>query len=281
MKSQLTGFTLVELMISLTLGLLIVLAATQLFLTNQQSFNMQSGMSNVQENGRFALDYINSTIRSSEYSSDSPQTLDSGIITDIAELPGIAAVDKMISANDAITLGIDKSDQLVTRMWISQSMIDSGFRNCEGNAIATPSFVVSRYFVRNDGGNVALACDAGAYVTGDAVVANFQDNGVVLLSGIDSFQFLLGVSAVPVPALPANRVPVQYMTLTSYLALTDKPVISSIRLGLLVKSNEKVTTEEMPTKEIKVLEKTVSATSLNDKHIHRLFTSTLALRNTL
>ena len=62
------GFTLIELMISLTLGLMIMLAAMQLLLTNQMSFNLQSGMRNVQENGRFALDYINRTVRSAEYS---------------------------------------------------------------------------------------------------------------------------------------------------------------------------------------------------------------------
>jgi type IV pilus assembly protein PilW len=53
------GFTLIELMVSLALGLVIMLAAMQLFITNQINFNLQRGMGNVQENGRFAIDYIN------------------------------------------------------------------------------------------------------------------------------------------------------------------------------------------------------------------------------
>ncbi|HQV80324.1 MAG TPA: prepilin-type N-terminal cleavage/methylation domain-containing protein [Agitococcus sp.] len=147
-KHSMLGFTLIELMISLTLGLVIMLAAMQLLLTNQMSFNLQSGMGNVQENGRFALDYINSTVRSAEYSENiANPTI--GIITEISELPGITSA-ALVTRNDLTALGKGSSDQLVTRMWVSQTMIDAGFRDCEGNAVASPRFVVTRYFVRAD-----------------------------------------------------------------------------------------------------------------------------------
>ncbi|MBK8325968.1 MAG: prepilin-type N-terminal cleavage/methylation domain-containing protein [Moraxellaceae bacterium] len=97
-KHSMLGFTLIELMISLTLGLVIMLAAMQLLLTNQMSFNLQSGMGNVQENGRFALDYINSTVRSAEYSQDIANP-DVGIVTDISQLPGVTNV-ALVTRND-------------------------------------------------------------------------------------------------------------------------------------------------------------------------------------
>ena len=58
MNHNLRGFTLIELMVSLAIGLLVALAAVQMFVTNQQSFNLQRGMGDVQDNGRFALDFI-------------------------------------------------------------------------------------------------------------------------------------------------------------------------------------------------------------------------------
>ena len=46
------GFSLVELMVAMLLGLLITGAALQLFLANQQSFALQQTLSRVQENGQ-------------------------------------------------------------------------------------------------------------------------------------------------------------------------------------------------------------------------------------
>ncbi len=290
-KHSMLGFTLIELMISLTLGLVIMLAAMQLLLTNQMSFNLQSGMGNVQENGRFALDYINSTVRSAEYSQDiaNPTV---GIVTD-ENVSNLIKVDvKYITRNDLTALGKGSSDQLVTRMWVSQTMIDAGFRDCEGNAVASPRFLLTRYFVGGDesaGSTAALRCDAGSYQEGAAEMDkvsgsfNYGDDGIVLLSTLDSFQILYGVAAVPAPTL-GQRYPVRYLNASEYTAIlpiSSRPNIVSLRAGLLVRSNEKVGTNISTLPDVKVLEKTISGSDLNDKYIHRLFTSTLALRNAI
>ena len=52
------GFTLIELMVSLTIGLLVSLAAVNLFITNQSTFNLQKGLGDVGDNGRFALEFM-------------------------------------------------------------------------------------------------------------------------------------------------------------------------------------------------------------------------------
>ena len=285
-KHSMLGFTLIELMISLTLGLVIMLAAMQLLLTNQMSFNLQSGMGNVQENGRFALDYINSTVRSAEYSQDiaNPTV---GIVTD-ENVSNLIKVDvKYITRNDLTALGKGSSDQLVTRMWVSQTMIDAGFRDCEGNAVASPRFLLTRYFVGGDesaDSTAALRCDAGSYTADAAAIDGYgdDDDGIVLLSNLDSFQFFYGVAALPTPEL-GQRYPVRYLTASEYTLLpaASRPVIVSLRVGLLVRSNEKVGTNITTLPDVKVLEKTISGSDLNDKYIHRLFTSTLALRNAI
>ena len=57
------GFTLIELMISLALGLIISAAAILLFLTGQKSLSMQQGASDLQDNANFGLNYITKDLR--------------------------------------------------------------------------------------------------------------------------------------------------------------------------------------------------------------------------
>ncbi|OTG96326.1 PilW family protein [Acinetobacter sp. ANC 3832] len=57
------GFTLIELMLSLTLGLIISAAAILLFLTGQKSLSMQQGTSDIQDNANFGLNYITKDLR--------------------------------------------------------------------------------------------------------------------------------------------------------------------------------------------------------------------------
>ncbi|MDM1246065.1 PilW family protein [Acinetobacter sp. R933-2] len=57
------GFTLIELMIALALGLVIVAAATMLFLTSSRSQALQQGQLSLQDDANFGLNYIVKDIR--------------------------------------------------------------------------------------------------------------------------------------------------------------------------------------------------------------------------
>lgn len=63
MNNKAKGFTLVELMISLALGLLIIGGVLYVFLSSSQTFRMNEAQSRVQENGRFALELLAREIR--------------------------------------------------------------------------------------------------------------------------------------------------------------------------------------------------------------------------
>lgn len=65
MNHKQLGFTLIELMISLTLGLIITAAAILLFVTGQRSAVMQKGVAELQDNANFGLNYITKDIRMS------------------------------------------------------------------------------------------------------------------------------------------------------------------------------------------------------------------------
>ena len=65
------GFTLIELMVAITLGLLITAAAIQLYLTSVTSFNVQKAMSNIQDSASFGVNYILDDVRKANLSASS------------------------------------------------------------------------------------------------------------------------------------------------------------------------------------------------------------------
>lgn len=79
------GFSLVELMIALVIGLLLLAGVLQILLSNRQSFDAQRGRAHLQENARLASYVLENTIAHSGFHSDLesdtsrlfPQTLSS------------------------------------------------------------------------------------------------------------------------------------------------------------------------------------------------------------
>lgn len=61
------GYTLVELMVALTIGLIILAAVSQLFVTNRSAYRLEEALARVQESGRFALDFLAADIRMAGY----------------------------------------------------------------------------------------------------------------------------------------------------------------------------------------------------------------------
>lgn len=57
------GLSLIELMVAMLIGLVITGAVIQVFISNKSTFVMQDAMSHLQENGRFAVQYLAAEIR--------------------------------------------------------------------------------------------------------------------------------------------------------------------------------------------------------------------------
>jgi len=60
---QQKGFTLVEIMIALLLGVFLTAGIGNIYIGSQQTNRLQANLSRIQENGRFALDYLAKEIR--------------------------------------------------------------------------------------------------------------------------------------------------------------------------------------------------------------------------
>ncbi|USD22092.1 PilW family protein [Microbulbifer variabilis] len=66
MREQ-SGISLVELMVSITVGLVLLAGVTQLFLSSNLTFSTQNAMSRVQETGRLAIEFLSEDIRMAGY----------------------------------------------------------------------------------------------------------------------------------------------------------------------------------------------------------------------
>jgi len=67
MKHKQSGYSLIELMIASVIGLVVLSGAVTIFTSNKASQSLSLGMSQVQENGRVALDIIANSIRLAGY----------------------------------------------------------------------------------------------------------------------------------------------------------------------------------------------------------------------
>lgn len=57
------GFSLVELMVAMVIGLIITFAVVQIFTTSRTTYQTDEGLARVQENGRFAAEFLSNDIR--------------------------------------------------------------------------------------------------------------------------------------------------------------------------------------------------------------------------
>ncbi len=62
-RKRQVGITLVELMVALTLGLIVIGTASQVFVANKRTYRLSQALARVQENGRFAMQSIARDIR--------------------------------------------------------------------------------------------------------------------------------------------------------------------------------------------------------------------------
>ena len=61
------GVGLVEIMVAVTLSLILMAGLVQVYTGNKQTYRIQEALSRVQENGRFALDFITRDLRSAGF----------------------------------------------------------------------------------------------------------------------------------------------------------------------------------------------------------------------
>lgn len=293
--STIQGFTLIELMISLVLGLLISAAVIQVYIISTRTLTVQQSASEVQDSTVFALQAIDDHVRianlGNPITSITDGTANGGIVLtakNVNNNTDIKTAYMTISAGQAVTAatkgwtGVSNtgtaSDQLTIQY---KNITPNDLYDCEGTKIDKNSsgWAIERYFVRlatnatakTGVQDLVLACDAGRVDSANAVTG-FGDNGEVIVSGIDQFQVLLGTLT--------DISQLTYLPAKTYLELTDKPAITTVKLGVIVRSNTPLITDADKS-QFTVLgnTQTLKTDSERKKYYRRSYESTILLRN--
>lgn len=318
MINKQTGFTLLELMISLALGLIIVAAAVAIFLTGQRSLALQGAMGELQEGANFGLAVMTYDLRHTNLNTASTQKINnkqvgSGIIFDITKnLPSsLSAVNEKLittqnSVDDATT---GKSDQITIQYipeyteytqkkdGVSTTRYKVNATDCEGNTLdfTQKRVVVQRYHLKADSNQVAgqptvyaLYCDAGNYFEGDTAIDGITDSsdGQQVIQRVDGFKIRLGVKH------PDKKL--RYMTIDEYKAVMPASVtaekdyynIVSIEIGVLARSTSALNSESLinNAKTFKLLGNDIilnNTQKVGSKYLRGAVTQVVAFRNTL
>lgn len=311
------GFTLIELMISLVLGLLIIAAASQVYVISLRTATVQEAGSSILDANVFGLQQIENNIRMAGLGlSDVAKAgaADSGILagSDKAAAIGVLHVNGTKLSSDLIsrdgsgpTNTTSGSDQLTI-----QYRAPANMRDCEGHLVLGPrtgildlpgnpvvsidgQIIVERYFVKDNNGTLELRCDAGLYVSNHII----QDNGqgtanATILTGADKRYNIQnfndngaliasGIDDFQVRfgiASGANHSGIRYVTPAEYQALPADTAIITVQLGLLTKGS--VPSSDAPESQAyTILGNDVSMKSDQGQFIRRVYETNIMLRN--
>lgn len=294
MKQQ--GFTLIELMISLTIGLLIAAAAIQVYITSLQTGTTQKSTGEVQGAGIFGVQQIEYYLRLANLGSEdgviNNKNPSSGIVFNADNVQNATGVNwaalNMVTTDDPRRTG---NSSLVIQFTNVPAAKDAAGADvgvvqldCENNEVAVNARVIQRYFLTSDG----LRCDAGRInVTparaasgstpaspASATVTNYGDDGVMAVAGAERFIIKLGLKHDE----GANRGKMIWAWSGRYQSSAKLPAVVAVKMGILVKGDTPVLRfgGDVEKKTVDVLDFPVEVTTDRVRHV---FETTTLLRN--
>ncbi|QCO20452.1 prepilin-type N-terminal cleavage/methylation domain-containing protein [Acinetobacter cumulans] len=310
MKKQ-TGFTLVELMISIVLGLIIVAAALLLFLSGQRNVAMQKNTTDLQDDQNFGLNYIAKNIRKANLNSPSASLSNtsnfSGIVFSSANVSNKLVLNtnfnsKFVTANistntsnmrikNATTTPASFEDAVNDQLVIQYRPTEIGGYDCEGKVIdSTNIYILERYFVRTDTNGSgtdaeksALACASSRYSSGLTVATALESSNTAGLYGSGEI-IMKRVDLFRVRFLVQDTSGKKYMTVLDYNALTTtKPRILAVQLGVIARAQDTSVERAVSTsQEFSMFGQTITQkTTFPNRYVRTPIMQTVALRNAL
>ncbi|RZG72676.1 prepilin-type N-terminal cleavage/methylation domain-containing protein [Acinetobacter wuhouensis] len=209
-NKNIQGFTLVELMIALTLGLILVAVAIQLLISGQVNYKIQQAASTVQDSGVFSLNAVTKNIRLANHGNSgalNDETLYGGIVLSSQTTTGkssstasgnlnnlkngttLITGDGYISKN-AYTdsaFGSIKSDQLVIIYQAPMDMVTCTGRRVKGpnrnlTSLTKGWYVIEKYYIKKSTTDAKsdLYCSDALFVAKNEVVPQTLGTGTNL-----------------------------------------------------------------------------------------------------
>lgn len=111
--SKQAGLTMIELMIAMVIGLILTAAVLQVFVGSRVTYSTQSSLAKLQENGRFAMEYITHDIRQTGYAGCAQGSTVVNVVDNGAGVSDTFDLDDALFALDNAVAGLSYAGQAV------------------------------------------------------------------------------------------------------------------------------------------------------------------------
>ncbi len=251
LKHKEHGFTLIEIMIAITIGLVMLAGVLQISQANKESNRLQRNMGFVQENMRIAMELLTRDIRMAGFNGGltnpiaTPQPTFINVVAPTIDIPAVndhprsRTADGGANNNDQITLTYQSNTDCLGQ----EAVLDPDMGN---------RFTTNHYFIRNN----RLMC-RGSIGTAQPLVDN-----------VESLQILYGENTDDDPG-SANR----YVRADQ---VGDMANVVSVRIGMRFISREAVRSA-IDANSYALLD--AAPFEPNDRLLRREITTTISLRN--
>ena len=266
-KRQQVGFSLIEMMIAMVLGLMLTIGTASIYFSSQRSSMERSQYTAIEDNGRSALEVLTRIIEHTGYSSTSAVPLDERFISSAVVAANCGGVKNVLTPSlfGATSNGVSGVSDSVGVIYIGDANLN---RDCSGAQLpvacqtggvgSMESSKIYNYFSVgiNATGMPALNCAGSS-----------NASVVEIAEGVENLQVLYGLDKNN-----DSRVD-QYVNADN---VTSWNQIVSVQLAILVRSLRNVKTQA-ETKTYNLLDNVVITT--NDKYQRAVFTTIVRLRN--
>lgn len=259
------GFTLVELMVAMTIGLILLAGVAQVFASNKQAYRYNESLSELQDNGNFAIQFIANQLANAGRIPDPWLAVRPGVDTKIwsaietqvypaANLPVTGTEGGM--GNDSLILNIAYPVTIATPP-----------TDCAGTAVPNPgNFNLSA----PNGFNTFGITNTFTIAIGAAGRPALFCNGVEIVEGVENLQVMYGVDT------DGDRLVDRYFDISQVPAVNVRDIYT-VRVALMV-----ATVKEARSAKTGTTTKDLIGTSVtlpNDKRLRQVYTATVRLHN--
>ncbi|NJM11546.1 MAG: prepilin-type N-terminal cleavage/methylation domain-containing protein [Synechococcaceae cyanobacterium SM1_2_3] len=236
------GLTLIEIMVALVISMFLLAGLLQLFIITRQSARVQENLSRVQENGRYAIDYLSRFIRLAGYRSNETIRLAEEFENKFNVFP--------IEAKTS-------NGEILTVIFEGENTGQGEVRDClNALVVSSPGAPVTSSNTLKISNNMLQCQTANATQT---IVEDVES--VQVLYGENTDSDLMGV---------ADR----YVSGATIASSGDWNRVVSVRITLLLRTSDNNLVESAQPYTFNG-----ASTTPTDRRLRRVFTTTIALRN--
>ncbi len=256
------GFTIVEFMVAGTLGLILLAGVFLVFLSSTQTNRNSRAMAELQNDGRFALNFLKDHVQAAGWPGTDRFT---------------ALIQHPIMFNGSV-VGYDGNTNGITGGGANSSAEDFSAASVVGGFTVEPSDRLSiQYASANDCNGDPGVGDFVVDTYDLAIVDNsptLRCNGQPLVNNVESFQVLYEISSLP--QLPVASDYPENRRWVDASQVADPSRIRAVRVALLLASDEN-TMDQPVVRQFTLLNEV--AINRNDRKLRQLFQGTIMIGN--